>query len=85
MKLLDSSTRSPWLQELDLRFNTIGLSLTLAYSMAQNNQMDVNYWTTKYKEQLYREDLLKLNNTNTYPGLKEIYAQKNWNIIYIGK
>src|SRR5258705_9459259 len=75
LKHYDSSPKHSWLFDMETRFRSVGISLTLAYSLASNNQLDENYFMMKYRDQLYRDDLLKLKMTHTYGSLKQLYSE----------
>ena len=76
---IELNNKNPWLQDLEGRFNTIGLALNQAYHYAINNQPVEKHWLQKYKDQLRREDISKLNQTHTYYGLKTVFQEETAN------
>ena len=69
----------PWLQDFENRLKTIGQSINVAYTEALNNQLNGDYWSKLYNEQLKRDDVIKLGNTHTYGGLKLMYCENDSN------
>src|SRR5258705_4491365 len=64
-------------------FNSVGISLPLAYTMALQKQINLPYLVKNYVNLLHNEDLIKLRNTHNYPGVQKLYLQaRTNNIIY---
>jgi len=78
MTQVDSPREVSWFKDLSLLFREVGLSVTLAYSLAQLNKLNLPHLIKLYGSILYNKDLYRLKNTHTYGGLNALYPPTHY-------